>query len=55
MERVNKYSKVFINKGNGQKLITVPKYSDIEVGDLVEIKKIVLTKKEEKEDEQERT
>lgn len=54
MERVNKYSKVFINKGNGQKLITVPKYSDIEVGDLVEIKKIVLNKKEEKEDEQEK-
>lgn len=55
MERVNKYSKVFINKGNGQKLITVPKYSDIEVGDLVELKKIVSIKKEEKEDEQERT
>jgi uncharacterized phage protein gp47/JayE len=55
MERVNKYSKVFINKGNGQKLITVPKYSDIEVGDLVEIKKIVSIKKDEKEDEQERT
>ena len=51
MEKVNKYSKVFINKGSGQKLITIPKNSGIEVGDLVEIKKIVLIK----EDEQERT
>lgn len=54
MDKVKKYSKVFINKGNGQKLITIPKDSGIEVGDLVEIKKIVLIK-EEKEDEQERT
>lgn len=54
MERVTKYSKVFINKGNGQKLITIPKYSGIEVGDLVEVKKIVLIKEEEKGDEQER-
>jgi hypothetical protein len=32
--------KVWINKGNEQKLITIPKNSDIQEGDYVEIKKI---------------
>ena len=32
--------KVWVNKGNGQKLITIPKDSDIEDGDYVWIEKI---------------
>jgi len=32
--------KVWVNKNNKQKLITIPKDSDIKKGDYVEIKKI---------------
>lgn len=31
---------VWINKANGQKLVTIPKKSKIEPGDYVEIKKV---------------
>jgi len=36
MEKIIK--KVWRNKGNGQKLITIPKISNIKEGDYVEIK-----------------
>jgi hypothetical protein len=40
MERKDKYiAQVWVNKSNGQKLITIPKSSDIESGDFVEITK----------------
>lgn len=32
--------KVWINKANGQKLITIPKKSKIKEGDFVEVKRI---------------
>lgn len=32
--------KVWLNKGNNQKLITIPKDSDIEPGDYVKIEKV---------------
>ncbi len=32
--------KVWVNKGNGQKLITIPFDSDIESGDYVRIEKV---------------
>ena len=31
--------KVFLNKGNGQKLVTIPKNCDIQAGDLITIAK----------------
>lgn len=39
MERIIK--KVWVNKSNKQKLITIPKDSEIQEGDYVEIKKVV--------------
>ena len=39
MERIIK--KVWVNKSNQQKLVTIPKDSDIQEGDYVEIKKVV--------------
>lgn len=39
MERIIK--KVWVNKSNKQKLITIPKDSEIQKGDYVEIKKVV--------------
>ena len=31
---------VWVNKANGQKLVTIPKYTDIHPGDKVKIEKI---------------
>lgn len=31
--------KVWVNKGNGQKLVTIPKFCDIEEGDFIWIEK----------------
>lgn len=35
-------ARVFINRANSQKLITVPKDSGIESGDFVEIRKVTI-------------
>lgn len=32
--------KVWVNKGNGQKLVTIPKFSNIEDGDYVWLDKV---------------
>lgn len=39
---------VYYNKANGQKLVTIPKWSAIEPGDVVKIVKIGKIKEEEK-------
>ena len=40
MEEQNIIQKVWKNKGNNQKLVTIPKDSEIEEGDYVKIKKV---------------
>ncbi|HJX49879.1 MAG TPA: hypothetical protein VJ438_00275 [Candidatus Nanoarchaeia archaeon] len=40
MKKRREIMQVWKNNGNGQKLITIPKKSDITVGDFVEIKKL---------------
>ena len=40
MEEKKIICKVWVNKSNNQKLITIPKNSDINEGDYVEVKKI---------------
>ncbi len=56
MKKIKKQMKVWRNNGNGQKLVTVPKNSGIEVGEMVELVKVTSIKEEEKkEDEQERS
>lgn len=44
MKRIIK--KVWVNKANSQKLVTIPKDSDIQEGDYIEIKKVVEDGKE---------